>query len=261
MRAVEYLKRVGAGVTSPVLMRAEDGEAYVVKLMRNRLGPKVLANEFLAAEIGEWLDLCFPPSGIIDVGEDVAASRRAKAARVLPGRHFASRFLAGAVYVNAWNIREAENLRQMAGVMLFDHLFFNLDRTWNRKNLLLYRQGQARRIYAIDHTHLFGRGRWTAEILAKLADKIVLNWRGAFGWLLGNALAPYDFAPYVARWQAMTDGQCGELISRIPEEWLPEAGEREALRQFLIRRRDLAGAAAAKICSLIPDKHRRAKIH
>ncbi|HWQ62155.1 MAG TPA: HipA family kinase, partial [Negativicutes bacterium] len=65
LTALEHLGATARGVTSPQLFRADDGRVYVVKLQNNRLGPKVLANELIAARLGVALGLCFPPGGVI----------------------------------------------------------------------------------------------------------------------------------------------------------------------------------------------------
>ena len=49
LEAVEYIGRVGVGVTSPSLIKGDDGFTYVVKMQNNRLGTKVLVNEYIAA--------------------------------------------------------------------------------------------------------------------------------------------------------------------------------------------------------------------
>lgn len=259
--AVEYLGTVSVGVTSPRLFRASDGNVYVVKLQNNRLGQKVLVNEFLACQFAELMDLCFPDSGIIYLEEPfIEKNKRLKAARVQAGSHFASRYLNSVEYVDRRNLSRAVNKSQMAGIMLFDHMFHNVDRTWNRKNLLLRRESNAYRLYAIDNSHLFRRGRWTVESLAKLAGRIRVNKRRTFGWLLKHYLSRADFEFYIGRVKAITDHQFRLLVARIPQEWLPAQSEREALTDYLIRRRDMIEQIAAPLLQLIPDIDRASKI-
>lgn len=259
--AVEYLGTIGVGVTSPRLFRANDGNVYVVKLQNNRLGQKVLVNELLACQFAGLLDLCFPEGGIICLEKPfIEKNKRLKAARVQAGWHFASRYLSSVEYVDRQNLGRAVNKAQMAGIMLFDHIFHNVDRTWNRKNLLLRRESNAYRIYAIDNSHLFRRGRWTVESLTKLAGRIRVNKRRTFGWLLKHYLSKADFDFYISRVKAITDHQLCCLVARIPQEWLPERREREALTDYLIKRRDMIDRIAAPLLQLIPDVDRAAKI-
>lgn len=256
--AVEYIGGVGVGVTSPQIFRGDDGHVYIVKLQNNRLGTKVLVNEFLACRFSQILDLCFPEGGLINI-EDVFIhkNKRLRAARVQSGWHFASRYLSGVEYVGRRNMAKAANKKQMAGVMLFDHMFHNVDRTWNRKNLLLRREASVYRLYAIDNSHLFRRGRWSEATLTNLVNKIGVNKRRSFGWLLKYYLAREDFSVYVDRVKGITDIELQRLVEDIPMEWLPDMTERAALLMFMQKRRDMVEQIVEPLYRLIPDVNRR----
>lgn len=262
LHAAKYLGAIGIGATSPQLFLDSNNEVYVVKLQANRLGPKVLVNELLAARLGERLGLPFPAGDVMTVGANVIkASRRLQMARIKPGLHFACKYIGGSEYVGRRNLAKAVNKPEMAGIILFDHMFHNIDRTLNRKNLLVRKEEGGYRLYAIDHSHLFHRGRWTVETLAKLGEEVRLNRMRSFGLLLKYFLSEQDFAVYIARFKAISDGELRDIIDSIPAEWLPDAKEREALLAFLIRRRDMTEIIAGRICSLLPDKNRSADIH
>lgn len=251
--AIEHLGATRRGVTSPQLFRADDGRVYVVKLQNNKLGPKVLANEFIGTRLGEALGLCFPPGGIIKLEEAVLKrSRRLSAAGVAPGRHFACRYLSGTEYLCRHNVARAVNRQEMAGVMLLDHLAHNMDRTLNWRNLLLRREAQGWRIYAIDNSHFFRRALWTEEILARLAPLIRVNRHGVYGTLLRHYLKPADFVPYLAQVQAWSDEFLAGLVADVPAEWLPHAAERQAVVSFLQARRDLAAEIVTCLTAIIP---------
>jgi hypothetical protein len=255
LTALAHLGAAARGVTSPQLFRADDGRVYVVKLQNNRLGPKVLANELIAARLGEALGLCFPPSGVIKLEERVLErSRRLAAAGVAPGRHFACRFLSGTEYLCRHNVARAVNRPDMAGVMLLDHLAHNVDRTLNRRNLLLRREERGWRIYAIDNSHFFRRACWTEATLARLAPRIKVNRHGVYGTLLRHYLQPADFAPYLATVQGWSDEFLAGVVAGVPGEWLPHDAERQAAVRFLQARRDLAVEVVTCLTALIPAR-------
>lgn len=242
---VEYLGSVGVGVTRPKVFRDQNGIKYIVKLQQNRLGPKVLVNELLAWQMGTKLELCFPPADLLYLP-----------AGKWQGLHFACRLLSPVRYLNQHNLGEAENIKQLAGVMLFDHLFFNLDRTLNRKNLLLCNEQNKKKIYAIDHSHLFKKGRWSAESLKRLAEQIRVNNYRIYGILLKRYLSTADFAVYASKMQLLSDQEIKAMIQNIPEQWLPKTTERNALNDYIIIRRDMTELIVRKICELIPDHNR-----
>lgn len=262
LTAVKYLGAVGLGATSPQLFKADDGLVYVVKLKNNRLGLKVLVNELLASKFSEVLGLCFPPGGTINITEELLGTTyNLRPARAEPGLHFASRYLSGSRYVVRSNLRKVVNKQQMAGVMLFDHMFHNLDRTWNRRNLIIYKEDGKSLIYAIDNSHLFKKGRWTSDWLAKLAPKIIMNYRRAYGWLLKHHLTADDFAVYVAKIKAITDTEIETIVNEIPLEWLSDNGERQALISYIKTRRDIIDKIARPFISLLTDINRRSNIN
>ncbi len=253
--AREHLGATARGVTSPQLFRADDGKVYVVKLQNNRLGPKVLANELIGTRLGEALGLCFPPGGVIKLEEELLRrSRRLAAHGVAPGRHFGCRYLSGTEYLCRHNVARAINRREMAGVMLLDHLAHNMDRTLNSRNLLLRREVEGWRIYAIDNSHFFRRALWTEETLAYLTPKIRVNSHGVYGTLLRHYLQPGDFTPYLARVEGWSEEFFAALVAEVPTEWLPHTAERQAVVKFLAARRDMAAEIVTCLTALIPAK-------
>jgi hypothetical protein len=254
LAAVSHLKPVGRGVTAPHLFAADDGENYVVKFQTNKIGPKVLVNELLAARLGQRWELCFPAGDLIYLSQEVLNQNFGLSYRVEPGFHFASRFLPGCRYLNRLLLHKAVNKPDMAGVMLFDHFFHNVDRTRNPRNLLIRPEPGGWRLYAIDHSHLFYRGRWTEESLNKLATIISINRQRSFGVLLNHYLQPDDFLSCLQKIEATRDAEFSEVVDEIPREWLPGAEERELLTGWLCQRRSYAAEIVAQLSALISPR-------
>lgn len=251
LAAVKFLKPVGRGVTAPYLFTADDGEIYVVKFQTNRIGPKVLVNELMAARLGERWNLSFPPGGLISFSAEALAQSQRLAAAAIPGVHFACRYLRGCRYINPELLSRAVNKQDMAGVMLFDHFFHNVDRTHNPRNLLMRKEDTGWRIYAIDHSHLFYRGKWTEASLEKLLGRIAINRQRAYGVLLKRYLTETDFLPYLESIKQTSNEVFSDLVKGIPREWLPGEREREVLTDWLCRRRDSVDEIYARLSSYI----------
>lgn len=251
--AEEYLGSVGVGVTSPQFFRANDDNTYVVKLQNNKLGSKVLVNEFLGSHFGELWGLSFPHSSMIQINEHTLhQDDRLAALGITAGRHFASRYLENTEYVGRPNLYKAVNIKEMAGVMLFDHLFHNADRANNRRNLLLQRNGDEYKIYAIDNSHLFRSGRWTLETLNRLTTYARAYYQYSYGVLLKNLLTPQDFAPYLAMAAQISAEQIDNLVQSIPQEWLPDETERQELASHIKIRLSMAEEIWQNLCVQIP---------
>jgi hypothetical protein len=252
--SMKHFGNVGVGVTSPQLFRANDRKFYVVKLQNNQLGSKVLVSEFLAAKFGEYMGLCFPKSNIIEITEQtIQQSPQLMASGVLPGQHFASQFLNHTEYVVAHNLCQANNITEMAGVILFDYMFHNADRTNNKKNLLLRRENSGYKIYAIDNSHLFRSSRWTIPHLNNVSKIIKPYYRYSYGLLLRNWLSALDFIPYVEQIRNMRQEYIDNLVKEIPEEWLPDDAERQALKEYITLRRDMVEDIVEVVYRHIPQ--------
>lgn len=257
LRAVKYAGSVKIGVTAPRLVEGDDGKIYVVKLKNNRLGTKVLVNEYIASQFAESVDLCFPPSGPIEFTDEfIANSKRMRRAKASPGLHFASQYIGGAKYVHHYHMGWIKNKKQIAGVMLFDHLMHNPDRTLNGKNMLIKKEKDGYLLYAIDNSHLFGSGRWRTENFESLADKVKVDRRRAYGALLKHYLRPEDFAPYIEQFQRFDEEKISRIVDSIPKEWLDDEAASHALKVFLLRRCESAALIAQKVMRFIPDIHR-----
>lgn len=253
LTAIRYLGPMQWGITSPRLVRANDNQLYVVKLCGNKMGVRALANEGLAAILGAKISLCFPPSARIWLDKRLLQHNPSlQKAALVEGPHFGCRYLSHTSYVSRFELRRAINRKEMAGVMLFDQLFHNTDRTHNRKNLLIRYEREGHRIYAIDHSHLFRHGRWTPESLQQLAQDVSVSTRRVYGLLLKHYLQPSDFSFYGEAIKALTDEDLADVVSAIPELWLPDSGERQALLHHLCIRRNLVDDVIAAIVSIIP---------
>ena len=253
------LGAMGVGVTSPRLMLGEDGRHYVVKLMQNKVGPKVLANEWLGFRLARRIGLCVPRGEMVCIPSAlIHKNRYLRKVRADEGVHFGSRYLSGCEYVGRCVMRLAVNKDEVVGTMLFDHLLYNDDRTLNRKNFLARREGRGYRVYAIDHSHLFGSGRWTEASLLRRSASHTVNERRAFGWLLRHYLTREKLAPYVERILSVKSDEVAEMIAEIPPAWLTDR-ERDIILRFWQARRQQVGEVADRIADLAADIHRRAK--
>jgi hypothetical protein len=255
--ATKYYGIVGSGVTSPHLFRANNKKFYVVKLQNNPLGPKVLVNELLATKFGKLMDLCFPSGDIIKVTEETLQQNpRLRTSGAQAGLHFASQFIHHTKYMEKQHLVKAINKTQLAGVILFDHLFHNADRTSNYKNLLIKQQESGYKIYAIDNSHLFIYGNWTEKLLQRLSMKIKIYYHYSYGWLLRYYLTFQDFSPYLEIVSKISNAQIEQLVQEIPHEWLPDEQEKQALIDYIKLRRNTLEELWKKLGKHIPLDHR-----
>lgn len=251
--------KIGVGVTSPRLMEGAGGKLYVVKLAENRVGVKALANEWLGWRLGKRIGLPVLQSEMVRLAPRVLSSPTFRGTCASDDVHFATRYLASSEYVGRRAMMCAVNKDEVVGAMLFDHLLCNEDRTLNRKNLLARRERCGVRIYAIDHSHLLGSGRWTAESLLTRATDIALNRRLAYGWLIRHYVTREHLKPYVERILSIHAEEVKAILQEMPTVWLGQE-DKEAVETFWQIRRTLVGEIAEKIAS-DADRYRRSERH
>lgn len=254
--ATEYLGEVGAGITAPQFFRADDGNTYVVKFQGNRLNSRVAVSELFAAKIGQIMGLCFPPSDIIKVDKQLVNENPSLLEVGLnAGRHFASRFLDHAEDVGRKGLYKATNVSELAGVVLFDHIFYNADRARNKKNLLLRLEEEGYKVYAIDNSHLFRSSRWTIDSFNNLGSNIRIFYVMYYKNLLKDLLYARDFFTYLEKLKMISDEQIDCIVRDIPNEWLPSEQERLALAEYAKIRRDMADEIWNRLWKQIPRSH------
>ncbi len=255
--AKEYLGEVGVGATSPLFFRADDGHVYIVKLMTNPLGGKVLANEHIASCFGRILGLSFPVSDYFYISEEwLAQYPHLREVGINSGFHFASQYLEDVQYVTPETLPAIVNRSDIAGMLLFDHLFHNADRAQNRKNMLVSSLGDGTYIlYGIDHSHLFRSGRWTVYSLHDWAYRIRIYDQNIYEIFFSNWIYANDFLSYIHVIQQIDDHMIKNILRSIPREWIPDSEERKALFYFIRTRFDLIGEIYRKICEQIPIAH------
>ncbi|MDD4600566.1 hypothetical protein SDC9_13764 [bioreactor metagenome] len=251
--ATEHLGAVGVGITVPQFFRADDGNIYVVKFQDNRLNSRVAVSELFAAKIGQIMGLCFPPSDIIAVDEQMVSENPGLLeVGINVGLHFASRFLDHTEYVGKNGLYKAINVSELAGVLLFDHMFHNADRARNKKNLLLRLEGEEYKVYAIDNSHLFRSSRWAIDSFHQLGSRIKIYYVQHYRNLLKDLLYAQDFLPYLEKVKMISGEQIDCIVREIPYEWMPDEPERLALAEYTKMRRDMADEIWNRIWKQIP---------
>lgn len=238
----KVLRPVGIGVTKPWLVQATDGQTYIVKTA-DRMGPQVLIHEYVAGKLGQILKLPMPPVEVIS-GKNTA------------GPYVAIRYLPHGHYVKPEHLRQASNLPQMAGLILFDHFFHNRDRIFNHRNLLACRDGHSYVLYGIDHSHLFVKGRWNEEKLRRLAKSYHLIKEGIYGLLLRKYLRPQHFQCYAEAFANISTDQFDQILAEVPDEWDLNQAKQDILRSYWLERQKKIHQICKSLTDLVPNVDR-----
>ena len=222
LSAVQHIRKM-RGSSQAHLMRAADGNYYVVKFQNCPQHPKVLANEFLATKIALALGLPMPEAQVIDVSEYLIANtpelRIETAGRYFPcssGLQLAVRY-AGDIwqdhvidYMPEVLSARVENLKDLIQVLVFDKWLGNCD---GRQTVFSKpRSGQLYRMTCIDQGSCFNAEQWS------FPDKPLHG--TYFRRSVYHDVSSWDgFEPVLSKVERFDPWRLWECATDIPEEW------------------------------------------
>ena len=219
--ATRYVTPLREGGSLPGLVEADDDGLYVVKFRGAGQGLKALVAELVVGQLGAAVGLPSPRAG---AGRDQsgAGPHRARPRGQRPGHRerrpeFRDRLPAWRARLQPGGGLPAE-AAFAAGVVWFDALMTNVDRTPRNPNLLVWH----RRTWLIDHGAALYQRHSERDFVARarepfpmIADHVLLPVAGPI------AAADERLAP------EFTEARIGAAVEEVPDDWLGEDPQRE----------------------------------
>jgi hypothetical protein len=235
LSAQKFIRKMKGGSQS-ILIQANDGQYYVVKMMDNPQGPNVLANELLGSFITRSVGLPVPEGkgvflsdSFIDSHPDLWTELPSRRQRPNKGVHFGSQFVGQtsgkhrpSEYVSPQRISSITNRGSFLGMYILDLWANHLD---SRQAVLKVGSNDCmRQAFFIDHGHMFGGPEWEFKECPGIAfhqemavysdlwsDERIATWISHFQEVVPKVLS--EVAPRIPpQWY---NGDIGELISRL----------------------------------------------
>jgi hypothetical protein len=258
LHAVEQIRRMRGGAQSH-LMRCSDGNYYVVKFQNNPQHRRILVNELLGTRLAKRLGLPTTRVEVIHVSEELIRhtpelSMELAHSRVpcQPGLQFGSQYpgdprrLTLHDFLPDPQLREVENLREFAGMLVFDKWTCN---TNGRQTIFLREEpqrthpdqvpgtngdadasGSAEGTYTarmIDQGFCFNAGEWNFPD-APLRGLYARN------RVYASVTGMESFARWIRRIESgITERVLADITTEIPPEWYED--DYDALIQLLER--------------------------
>jgi len=218
--ATRYVTPLREGGSLPAIMEADDDGLYVVKFRGAGQGPKALVAEVVAGEIGRRLGLPVPELVVVELDGALAAAEPDPEIRELlersAGPNAGLDFLPGALPYRP-RIDAPPDPELAAGIIWFDALVTNIDRTARNPNLLVWHH----RPWLIDHgAALYVQHTWRAPEeharrgFAQAPDHVLLPVAGSVE-IADARLAGLIDRPFLEA-----------LLAAVPDDWLSEPRER-----------------------------------
>ncbi|HUA00979.1 MAG TPA: HipA family kinase [Candidatus Aquilonibacter sp.] len=227
------------------LMRCADDEYYVVKFQNNPQGTRILANELLGTRLAGRMGLPVPATAVVEVREslieyteDMVIQLGRGNRRCQAGLQFGSRYPGAPAETVVYDflpdeqLREAENLEDFCGMLVFDKWTCN---TNGRQAIFFRSAGESRyRAQMIDQGFCFNAGEWNfpdAPLRGLYARHLV--YQGVRGI--------ESFEPWLSRIEGrLGESALEEAAGGVPPEWYnSEIDTLEEMLEQLLRRRRL----------------------
>ena len=149
LEAIQYLQPLREGGSLPALVKADDGELYVLKFKGAGQGTKALVAELIGGELARAMNLRMPELVFIELDEAFGRTEPDEEIQDLlkfsVGLNLGMRFLSGSIVYDPL-VSEAESL-EASKVVLLDSIISNIDRTAKNTNLLNWND----ELWLIDH--------------------------------------------------------------------------------------------------------------
>ncbi|WP_433968308.1 HipA family kinase [Tunturiibacter gelidiferens] len=244
-----YIRKMKGGSQS-ILVLANDGRHYVVKMTDNPIGPNVLANEHLGSHVAkavgvpvaEAKGICLSDS-FIDSHPDMWFELPSGVRRPTKGMHFGSLFVGKTSgpdrpteYISPSRVSMITNREAFLGMYLLDVWANHQD---NRQAIFRRSSTNAQEVCFIDHGHMFGGPEWNFKENSASAlhleravysdlwrDEQVVSWISRIQTLIPDVLASI-VPPMPSEWYS---GDLGELLIRLEDRLLrlPELVQADA---------------------------------
>ncbi len=214
IEATRYVTPLREGGSLPALVEASDDGLYVLKFRGAGQGPKALVAEVIAGELARALGFAVPELTLVEL--DPALGRAEPDPEIQDlltasaGLNLGVDFLPGALPFNP-AAGPAPDPGLAAGIVWFDALVTNVDRTAQNTNMLLWHG----RLWLIDHG--------AALYFHHAAEPVSSDERTPFAAIGEHVLLP--FAGSIAEADAalapdVTRRLLQEVAAAVPNEWL-----------------------------------------
>lgn len=246
-RMVKYLRPLVGG-SCPHLMASGEGELYVVKLLGNPQGNRVLANELLAGRLGALAGLPVPELHRVELDRQVVdclqSSPNCPTVSTI-GPHLASKYpisvFRGRVYDFIPKNAATGNLSDIVGAGVFDAWTGNID----KRQFVYWRRSQERKVHAllIDNGYCFGGTGWDLRRrplnpVQNLALMPELKQLSATADMLTIQRALSDWMFTISQ---IRSEDIRSALSAMPSQWNATVSDLKALAEQLIVRKELLG--------------------
>lgn len=238
---VEIKNKLGNGCTIPYVVWCDDGNTYIVKFPGNEQGVKTLVNEFIASNLCEYLKLPIFDYKLINVKISDYNEKTKNEITPLEGTAFGTIYNDNALTIlNSDMISKSVNRNDAVKILIFDILIGNYDR--NKGNLMI--DSISKKIYMIDHTHIFGLGTlWDQYQLPRImTEKFEISTLNQFNY--NNIVESIkkdegfynELNKFINKVKNINKVFIEDIMKKIPDDWKVSDVEKQLLVNYIYNR-------------------------
>lgn len=263
VRATEYIQMMFQGRSRSQLVMASDGKKYVVKLIGNPQGSRILANECVTTGLAEALGAPSVPGAIVEVGQDVVSQIDRNMKHLLPAENLSFRpgLQFGSLYLGvAWPfpsngplqilpstvplMAKTSNVSTWPNAIVLYALVQNEDSRHEHVLVAVDQASSGSGYWLIDHGHCLGVGRGWQTLMV---DAISLREP-----VYPELVKGFDpFRDPLERMEAMTPVSIRRLLDSYPlKEWEVPREDQDALVRYIM-------AAKPRVAKVISESRGR----
>ena len=223
VKAVQHVRRMRGG-SQAHLMRCSNGKFYVVKFRNNPQSVRVLANEFMVANLARQIGVNVPCPAIVEVDPWLVSNSpeldiRLSLRESIPcesGLQFGSEYAIDPFIGRLWDwlphelLTRIRNRSEFAGMLVLDKWLCNAD----NRQAVFWRRGAEKKYTAsfIDHGYCFRCGEW------RFHDQAL---RGAFPRNeVYEHITGWDaFDPWLSEVENMDENVIWSGVASTPPTW------------------------------------------
>jgi hypothetical protein len=237
--ATEYVTPLREGGSLPAIVAGDDDGTYVLKFRGAGQGTRALIAELVSGELARLLGLPVPEIVFVDLDPRMARTEPDPEIQDLlrrsEGLNLALDYLPGSITFDPLVPRPiAEQPRLASGIVWFDALVTNVDRTAKNTNLLVWHK----ELWMIDHgATLIFHHAWDEPLRRARNPYKHINEHVLLRWAREIAAVDAELAP------KLTAAAIESVLALIPDDWLGDEERfanidehRAAYRDVLLRR-------------------------
>lgn len=245
--------------SKPMIFTCNDRENYVIKFHGLPGQAQMLINEFVAYQLATKLNIPTLEADVINIPPQLIENERELVQlNVKGGLHFGTKFKKSLVHMPLTGAMSfVSNKNDIPSIIGFDHWINNGDRRGNEGNIIIEKSDNGDyHLIILDHGHAFNGPQWTPEQLSALADNVIpLEVKGTavYGVLAIHVNGKDPFKDIIDQITNMDKDMIINITNQTPDEWGLTAPHKDALINFLEKRKNKVGNAIYLLKDQFPN--------